>query len=125
MKLASAVVVLLLSGIAYADPPPMQPAPRGQFRQLLLERFDHNHDGRLEKRERKQAARALRRIAKQMMRADRRGEMQQQRRARFIQRYDLNGDGNVGPGEMPPALANRLRARDRDGDGWLEPNEQP
>jgi Ca2+-binding EF-hand superfamily protein len=116
MKLASAVVVLLLSGVAYADPP-----PGGQFRQQLLERFDRNHDGRLEKRERKQAARALRRIAKQMMRADRR----QERRARFIQRFDLDGDGNVGPGEMPPELANRLRSRDRNGDGWLEPNEQP
>jgi Ca2+-binding EF-hand superfamily protein len=121
MKLASAVVVLLLAGTAYAEPPPMQPAPRAQFRQLLLERFDRNHDGRLEKRERKQAARAMRRIAKQMMRADRR----QERRARFIQRFDIDGDGNVGPGEMPPELANRLRSRDRNGDGWLEPNEQP
>ena len=37
-----------------------------------------------------------------------------------IRRYDLNGDGNVDPGEMPPAAAERLRRLDRDGDGWVD-----
>lgn len=119
MKLASAVLVLLLSGVAHADP--QEPAPRAQFRQLLLQHFDRNRDGRLEPRERKQAARALRRLAKQMMR----GDMRAQRRARFIRRFDLDRDGNVGPGEMPPALADQLRPLDRDGDGWLQGDELP
>ena len=117
MKLATLALVMLLGGgIAHADNP-----QRGQVRQLLLQRFDRNHDGRLEGRERKQAARALRRIAKQLARGDQR----QQRHGRFIQRFDRNGDGNVGPREMPPGLADEMRPLDRDGDGWVEPNELP
>jgi hypothetical protein len=40
-----------------------------------------------------------------------------------MQRYDRNRDGNVGPREMPPGLADELRPLDRDGDGWLDNNE--
>jgi hypothetical protein len=46
--------------------------PRAAVREMMLERFDRNHDGRLDRRERRQAARALRRMAKRMARADRR-----------------------------------------------------
>lgn len=153
MKLASLVAVLLLTGVAHADPAPTNPfsdaAPmdpyaaqpagrmdpyaggrlhpnagrmqRGQLRQLLLQRFDRNRDGRLEPRERRQAARALQRLAHKLMRQDERG----MRRNRFIRRYDMNRDGNVGPGEIPPAVADELRPLDRDGDGWLQGDELP
>lgn len=49
-----------------------QVPPRAAVRQMMLERFDRNHDGRLDRRERRQAARALRKMAKRMARADRR-----------------------------------------------------
>ena len=38
----------------------------------------------------------------------------------MIEHYDLNGDGRVGPGEMPPAMARKLRHLDRNGDGWVD-----
>ncbi|HEX5064243.1 MAG TPA: hypothetical protein VFV99_32940 [Kofleriaceae bacterium] len=125
MKPALAVV-LLLSGAAYADnrpdngpPPPSR--PHGQLRQLLLQRFDRNHDGRLEPRERRQAAKALRRLANKMME----GNPRQARARKFIRRFDLDRDGNVGPNEIPPGLADDLRPLDRDGDGWLRGDELP
>lgn len=112
MKLVSLVAVLALTGgVAHADN-----GPRGQLHQLLLQKFDRNHDGRLEGRERKMAARALHRIAKRLAHDG-------GRRARIMQRYDRNGDGNVGPREMPPGLADELRPLDRDGNGWLEGDE--
>jgi hypothetical protein len=42
------------------------------MRQMLLERFDRNHDGRLGPRERRHAARALRKMAKRLARGERR-----------------------------------------------------
>lgn len=69
MKLGSLALVFVLLGgsVAQAD----APRPRGQLRQLLLQHFDRNHDGRLEPRERKRAARALHRIAKRLAKVDR------------------------------------------------------
>ena len=124
MKLAGPLVVLLVvlvSGVAHADNGPPPPRPRGQLRALLLQHFDRNHDGRLDPRERRQAAKALRRLAHRMMR----GDMRAQRHRKFIQRFDRDGDGNVGPQEMPPGLADELRPLDRDGDGWLQGDELP
>ena len=89
MKLAALLAVLVLGGVAQAQgyygppgamPPPgpvvgvgVQPVPpRVAFRQMLLERFDVNHDGRLEPRERRHAARALRKMAKRLARGERR-----------------------------------------------------
>lgn len=138
MKVAVALIVCLLgAGVASAQPadpynappppvaavpqqpPPVQQArPRALLRQMLLARFDRNHDGRLEPRERRAAARALRRLARRLM--QRRGPRARRRLRGVIQRYDLNRDGNVGPGEMPPAMARRLRPLDRNGDGWVD-----
>lgn len=129
MKLASLVVLVLLAGVAHADDrgpmePPrhrVDPARRQALRHFLMENFDRNGDGRLEPRERKHAAKALRRLAKRMEARERRAAKKQ----RFIRRFDLNRDGNVGPDEMPPGLADELRPLDRDGDGWLENGELP
>lgn len=122
MKLALAVV-LLLSGAAHADTasPPPPPRPHGQLRQLLLQHFDRNHDGRLGPRERRQAAKALHRLANKLGGAD--GKQMRQRK--LIRRFDRDRDGNVGPDEMPPDLADRLRPLDRDGNGWLQDDELP
>ena len=166
MKLAVLALVLGLSGVAAADdlgpvdpyegpppavapvvpdaPPVMMKGPRAQgqqrpLKQFLLAKFDRNHDGRLEPRERMHAAKALRRLANRLANNQGRmqgqpGRMQQpggmqpgrmQRRQKFIRKYDLNGDGNIGPGEMPPALGAEMRPLDRNGDGWLTGNELP
>lgn len=134
MKLALAVV-LLLSGVASADngpPPPPAPRPHGQLRQLLLLRFDRNQDGRLDPRERRHAAMALHRLANKLMQRNAMqgnammpGNPRQARQRKFIRRFDLDHDGNVGPNEMPPGLADELRPLDRNGDGWLQDDELP
>ncbi len=121
MKLAMLVLAGLLgaTALAAADPqPPRQ--DRGELRQLLVTRFDQNGDGRLEGRERKRAARTLRRIAKQLG-----GEGRGDRRQKLIQKYDLDHDGNLGPGELPPRVQQRLRRMDRNRDGWLDQNDAP
>ncbi|MDB4958729.1 MAG: hypothetical protein JWO36_6298 [Myxococcales bacterium] len=117
MKLATLVLasIMTFGGIAAADPAGREGRPGGgQFRQALLQRFDRNHDGRLGPREKRQAIRELRRVARQLAMSNR------GRARRIIRKYDINGDGNVGPGEMPPAMAQRLRPLDRDGDGWID-----
>jgi Ca2+-binding EF-hand superfamily protein len=127
--------MLALAGAAHADeytgplpPPAMQRAPMqrpmGPMRAAMLERFDANHDGRLEPNERRHAMRALRRMERQLARQQRR-QLRAERRAvrQTIRRYDLNGDGNVDPSEMPPAAAQRMRPIDRNGDGWVDDSD--
>ena len=121
MKLAALALLttLGLGGAAYADPGrPDAPRPHGQLRQALLERFDANHDGRLEPQERRHAARVLRRLARKLAREDR-GDRVQRARG-MARRYDRNGDGVVSPDEMPPGAARRLQPLDQNGDGWLD-----
>lgn len=104
MKLVTLLLVAALGGTAAAQPYPMQPyggpppgaqvdigvdvqpvrpmPQRAAFRQMLLERFDRNHDGVLEPRERRHAAKALRKMAKRLARGERgerRGGRQRQR----------------------------------------------
>ena len=140
MKLAIFTLVIALGGSAFADAPgetapvvrvdhqvgPRQgpQRPRGELRQALLDRFDRNHDGRLEPNECRKAVRALRRLARQLARQERRAEGRGQRRAdRLIQKYDANGNGNLDPGELPPNVARRLQRFDRNGDGWVDGRE--
>jgi hypothetical protein len=149
MKLAAFAIVTTLGfgGIAFADPaaaPAPAPAarPSGELRQLLLERFDRNHDGVLDAKERHRAIHALRRLARRLAMQERRREhgeyrdeprdRDEERRARrlervhaLVQRYDRNHDGVVSPDEMPPDLARRLQWLDRNHDGWLDERDAP
>src|SRR5687768_12943136 len=98
MKLAFLAIITTLGvgGAAYAEPAP----PRGELRQFLLERFDRNQDGRLEQQERRQAIRMLRRVARRLAMQDR--DYRHDTRGRgMLRRFDANGDGVVGPQEMP------------------------
>jgi hypothetical protein len=128
--LATTLGLGTLGTTAQADPPAR---PRGELHEILLERFDRDHDGRLDPKERRRAIRALRRLARRLaMRAqyEKRGhEAGRDARVRsMVERYDRNGDGVVTPDEMPPGAARRLRPSDRPaarptdrgGDGRLE-----
>ena len=83
---------LVMTGMAAADPMP-QPAPipvqggvmvpippREQLRAAVLARFDKNHDGVLEPKERRHAAKALRRMARRLAREDGAAPARRQRR---------------------------------------------
>jgi len=128
MKAAPFVLCTLLAGgVAHAQPvDPYAPAPvaaphqEAPLRAALLERFDRNHDGRLDPVERKHAIHALRKIARKLAREERRDARRAARLRGVIRRYDVDGDGNVGPCEIPPNVARRLRRFDRNGDGWVD-----
>ena len=137
MKLAVLAFVLGAASVAAADPVPAGPMPapvyapgppparpNGPLQQALLDRFDKNHDGRLEPNERRHAIKALRRLTRRMMRQERQAERQIKRERNVLRRYDTNHDGVVDPSEMPPGLANRMRHLDRNGDGWLDDADQ-
>jgi len=154
MKLAALAIVTTLGfgGIAYADPagpanrytesPGLANRPRGELRQLLLQRFDRNHDGVLDAKERHRAVRALRRLARRLAQQERRGEgvgdrredvrerraevreRREERMRRLVERFDRNHDGVVTPDEMPPGMARRLQRLDRNHDGWLDDRDQ-
>ena len=98
MKLAALALLttLGLGGAAYAEPAPpgrvayAEPArPRGELRQILLQRFDANHDGRLDPQERRRAIHALRKLARRMARQDRR----ELRERNLVRPLDRNSDG--------------------------------
>ena len=94
-----------------------------QLRRALVETFDANGDGRLGPRERMRAVRTLRRIERRLATPGAAPGARGRAVRGAVRRYDLHRDGNVGPGDMPPAAAKRLRRLDRDRDGWVEPNE--
>jgi hypothetical protein len=80
--------------------PNQGPRGQGEMKRALVERFDRNHDGRLEPRERAQAARALRRMANRMDRQAARAQMRaerQQMRAQRQQQRQGQGQRQGGP----------------------------
>jgi hypothetical protein len=69
-----------------------QPPRNGELRHALMDRFDRNHDGRLEPRERRQAARALRKMARKLAKQERR-QMRAQRQQMRAQRGQQSAGG--------------------------------
>lgn len=135
--LLTLLLVALAPGVAAADEPverstaPGASAPddhphgrRRIIRQMLLDRFDADGDGQLDRRERHRAAHALRKMARRLD-GNRNPQLDRRGMRRFIERYDRNGDGQVGPREVPPGAAQRLRRFDRNRDGWVDERELP
>lgn len=88
--LAVALVGALASTAAADQGPHGQRAHRGQMRQRLLEKFDHNHDGRLTGREKRAAKRFVMR-------------KRFERRMMALQRFDADQDGWLSPEEQRAA----------------------
>lgn len=135
MKLAALALATTLGlGVGVAQANHDDPArPRGQFRQLVLERFDRNHDGRLEPQERRRAIRALKRLTVRMAMQERRAEIRDarwsrdphERRDRALRRFDTNHDGVIDPQERRDARDRALRRFDTNRDGVVSPDEMP
>ena len=115
------------AGQPQQGPSPQQRQKNKQLKRALMDQFDANGDGRLGPQERARAIRVLARIQAKLAGQGAQGHQGQPgRRAKmkkFIQRFDTNRDGTVGPDEMPPGQARRLRRLDQDRDGWVEPGE--
>ena len=83
-----------------ATPPVPAPGADHPFRQRLLERFDANHDGKLDETERA-AARAewqIRATERREVREEMRARLQESRGA-IMARFDHNGDGRLDENE--------------------------
>lgn len=63
------LALVLLTGVAAADP--ARRAARQQEQAMILEHFDLNHDGVLDRKERKLARREMRRMQRQLKKQDR------------------------------------------------------
>lgn len=63
------------------------------------------------------------RAQERRIRREQRMLRREMRITKLIRKYDLNHDGVVDRGEMPPRLARRLQRLDRNHDGWLDAND--
>ena len=120
-KLLIGGAALLASGAAIAQVAPVQNAPgakvhtRAEVQAKIAEHFaklDTNRDGSLTKAEADAASDALR-----SKRGERWAERREYRRENGFARLDANHDGSISRAEWDAASAQRVAARDRDGDG--------
>jgi hypothetical protein len=109
MKLAALLLTALVSlaGVASADEYGPQSGPSDPYGEQPP-----------------RAERQMRRQGPGMGQGQRGGKLRKMRRIRrirkLIRKYDLNHDGVVDQGEMPPRLAQRMQRLDRNHDGWLD-----
>lgn len=96
----------------------MRGQPQGDPVARIMDRFDQNRDGVLDRNEVAQMAQAKRQ-AKQTRNAERR----QRLFSRALARFDQNRDGRLGPQEVPAELARRMARFDHNGDGWVDAAE--
>ncbi|MEN8756293.1 MAG: EF-hand domain-containing protein [Akkermansiaceae bacterium] len=115
IQITTIAVALATSLISYAEPPEGKGkgGPEGKkgprpLPQEIVEKFDTDGDGKLNKEERKAAFEA--------------------RKAEMLQKYDKDGDGKLSEDERKAAAADRKSAAikrfDKDGDGQLSDEEK-
>jgi Ca2+-binding EF-hand superfamily protein len=106
------------SGLAHADRDGLRGRHGGDPVGRVMERFDVNRDGVLDRNEvaQMQAAHKQKRQARNV-------ERRQRLFSRALARFDQNRDGRLGPQEVPAELARRMARFDRNGDGWVDAGE--
>ncbi len=124
MKLfATLLAVSLTAGLASAahadrDGRRGRGGPQGDPVTRIMERFDANRDGVLDRQEVAQM-----RAASQQKKQARNQQKRQRVFARAIARFDANRDGRLGPQEVPAELARKMTRFDHNGDGWVDAAE--
>lgn len=124
MKLISTLLALSLtagltsSALADRDFRRGGPGPQGDPVERVMNRFDQNRDGVLDRSEVAQM-----RQANLQKRQAKHQERRQRLFSRALQRFDKDRDGRLGPQEVPQKLAQKLTRFDLNGDGWVDANE--
>jgi EF hand len=94
------------------------PGPQGDPVTRIMDRFDTNRDGVLDRQEVAQM-----RATSQQKKQAKHQQKRQRVFARAIARFDRDRDGRLGPQEVPPQLAHRMTRFDHNGDGWVDAAE--
>ncbi len=119
--LAVTAVMMLVSGLAHAQAPSLDPAGDGRVsldafikaeNDAMLGRLDADGDGRISKAEMKPVA------DRAPEGSDREGRLE-----RMWARSDLNGDGFIDRAELDAGAKQRFERRDANKDGWLTGDE--
>lgn len=112
IQMTTIAVALATSLIAYAEPPEgkegKRKGPGRSLPQEIVEKFDANKDGKLDKEERKAAMEA--------------------RKAEMLKKYDKDGNGELSEEEKKAVAADRkaelIKRHDKDGNGELSDEEK-
>ena len=101
MRTLTICCILLAFGAVLAQPANAQRPERKKTRAKMLERFDKNGDGRLDKEERAAARGAARKMREKRRGGDaKRGDRpRRQSREQLMKRFDANGNGKLEPAE--------------------------
>jgi Ca2+-binding EF-hand superfamily protein len=125
MKLIAAfLAVSLTAGLAgtastaHADRGDRMQGRGGDPAVRIMDRFDTNRDGVLDRGEVTQMT-----VAMKQKRQEKGMAKRQKVFARAVARFDANRDGRLGPGEVPAELQRRMARFDLNGDGWVDAAE--
>ena len=109
-------VFLAVACYSYSASAPQRPPEEwyGRLRQYVMQKYDLNHDGKLDKKEAAAAKKGLQAL-----------------RAAMLKKYDVNRDGKLDKEEERKArtdlltrLAKSFKAHDLNGNGILDPKER-
>lgn len=106
---------------ARAEDPKPAPAPMSDDDKALLQRFDRNHDGKLDEAE---LAAAHESMLKSTLGGGADNPGARKFRAALIRRFDKNGDGKLDEAEQAEARAAVLKRWDTNHDGRLDEDER-
>lgn len=99
--------LIILGGAAWAgDAPERDGKHHGELKAKLLEKFDANHDGKLDESERAAAKAAMK---------EHRGEHKGELKAKLLEKFDANHDGKLDESERAAAKAAMKEHREHHG----------